>query len=201
MGTIQIRDGFDRETFSSTRWSGQITVDLNDIEQLRVTVSPDAPFRDVDMAVEGDPDGTDRLPFDRWWLLLAPLVLAVAFGAAVLVVGPAAFDTGRPGSAGLVAFGLLAALFSVSLLGTASLHEDVRRVADADVDWTPNPWLYHVGGALVLLAVRLAVGLPTAGPNALLEYLIGSFVVALAMSSLVVGPIYMLQRRRHLGVP
>ncbi|MFC7045879.1 hypothetical protein ACFQH6_11090 [Halobacteriaceae archaeon GCM10025711] len=117
-------------------------------------------------------------------------------------VGPAVLDTGRAGSAGLVAYGLLVPFFLVCLLGTLLLYEDSRRVRSANLGWRPNPWAYLLGGAVGL--VGLWAGPSLVGQSmgdSFVQLLVGAFVVALVMSSLLAGPVYLLQRSRHLGVP
>ena len=130
--------------------------------------------------------------------LLAPAGLALVYGVVALIAGGAVFDTGRPWPAGAVAFALLGFLFVVAGYGTVSVHDDARRVTRSRVDWRPNPWRYITAGAVALTGLQ-AVRFAVAGrvvPDPVPVYA-GTFVVALAVSSLVAGPLYLLQRLRH----
>lgn len=158
------------------------------------------PLRWAESAVPGDSGGTDRpilRPRDVV-ALLAPSTLAVVYGVLVFVFGANVLDTGRSWPASGVAFGLLGVLFLASAWGTIRLYDDARRVADADPTWRPNPWSYVLFGTLALLvlrAVQLAVdGRPLADP---VPVFAGTAVVSAAMSALVAGPLYLLQRLRH----
>ncbi|MFC7139698.1 hypothetical protein ACFQMA_07575 [Halosimplex aquaticum] len=130
--------------------------------------------------------------------LLAPTALAIVYGLVVLVAGGGVFATGQPLPGAGVAFGLLGALFAVAAHGTLRLYDDARTVARAAGDWRPNPWLYVANAALLLVglqAVRFAVaGQPVSAP---VPTYAGTLVVALPLSSLVAGPVYVAQRYRH----
>ncbi|WP_123537810.1 hypothetical protein [Halosimplex salinum] len=130
--------------------------------------------------------------------LLAPAALALVYAAVALAAGGAVFDTGRPFPGGAVAFASLGVLFVVSALGTLGLHDDARRVAGSRAEWRPNPWLYIGAGALVLTGLQ-AVRFAASGrvvPDPVPVYA-GTLAVALPVSSLLAGPVYLVQRLRH----
>lgn len=130
--------------------------------------------------------------------LLAPAGLAVVYGLLVLVFGAGVLDTGRPWPGAGVAFALLGALFLAAALGTVRLVDDAGAVREAAGDWRPDARRYVAAGALVLLALQAArfaaAGRPVPDP---VPVYAGTLVVALPCSSLVAGPIYLLQRYRH----
>ncbi|WP_436926928.1 hypothetical protein [Halosimplex amylolyticum] len=130
--------------------------------------------------------------------LLAPAALAVVYGLVVLVAGGGIFETGQPWPGAGVAFGLLGVLFAVAAHGTIRLYDDARRVARSAAEWRPNPWLYVANAALLLVglqAARFAVaGQSVSAP---VPTYAGALVVALPLSSLVAGPVYVAQRYRH----
>lgn len=133
-------------------------------------------------------------------LLIAPLAVGVALAGLGSISGTELLDTGRPGLGGARAFALLGTFLLVAAAGTAELYADARRIETSDVDWAPDPWRYIVTGAIVLLSYRafqLLAGAQTVDQPML--YLLGNFTVALALSSVVVGPLFLLQRWRYLG--
>lgn len=146
-----------------------------------------------------EPSGPD--PLVHWGVLVAPLLVTVAYGLPAALYGVGVFDTGTRGAGRLLAFGLLGTLLLVAAWSTARLYDDARWIAAGSTEWAPNPWLYIVGGAVAILCLRayqlLVLGYVVEQPGI---YLAGNFVVALALSSIVGGPAYALRRRRHLHV-
>lgn len=146
-------------------------------------------------------DATDEPSDEYAWLAALPL-LATFVGLLVgFVFGFGVFDTGTPGNANLAPYALLVPYFFAGLAGTLWLFRDADRRSAADADWQPNPWIYVLGGAAVLelyVAVPVFRGELTDG---VVSYLFGGFVLAAVLSSVVAGPVYLLQRHRHLDSP
>lgn len=139
---------------------------------------------------------SDPPAMTRWWLLIAPLVMGGVYLALVIAFGEELLRTGRPWPRGFVATILLVAFFLVCLGGTVRLYDDAIALRQADADWQPNPWHYLVGGGLVLMTYRVAqLTLFGRSVSNLVPYLAGSFIVALVLSSLVAGPVYLVVRR------
>lgn len=129
----------------------------------------------------------------RWWywiaaylvvaVLFVPFVAVAAFAFLVptIVVGPGSGPAvGAPIAVAALLFAFLVfvfvvAAFVVSVLLPVALYMDARRVAQADLDWEPDPVVY---GALGLL----------------------QFVVT-PLVGLVVALYYLYQRHEHVGVP
>jgi len=93
---------------------------------------------------------------------------------------------------------VLVPYFLVGLAGTLWLFHDAEQRADAGADWQPNPWLYVLGGACVLELYYLVPVLRGAVDPPVVPYLTGGFVVAVFLSAVVSGPVYLLARRRAL---
>lgn len=141
------------------------------------------------------PDDTARFA----WLAVLPAVATLAGIGVGLVVGFDVFDTTTPGPSRLYAYALLVPYFLLGVAGTRWLVEDATRLAAAGAAWQPNPWYYVLGGGLVLELYYLLPVLAGSGPaTADAAYLVGGFVVSLLLSSVVAGPVYVLQRRRRL---
>lgn len=143
--------------------------------------------------VDGIPDPP---AMNRWWLLIAPIVMGGVYLTLVVAFGEELLRTGRPWPHGFLATVLLVAFFLVCLGGTVRLYDDTIALRQADADWQPNPWHYLVGGGLVLMTYRGAqLTLLERSVSNMVPYLAGSFVVALVLSSLVAGPVYLVVRR------
>lgn len=146
-------------------------------------------------------DASDEPSDDYAWLAVVPFVATLLGLLVGAVFGFGVFDTGTPGDPNLAPYALLVPYFFAGLAGTLWLFRDAAELAAANAAWQPNPWAYVLGGALVLeLLVALPVlrGAVTAG---IVPYLFGGFVLAAVLSSVVAGPVYLLQRRRYLGTP
>lgn len=149
----------------------------------------------------GDQDARTDHPPAYGWLLLVPIA-ATAVGVAVgLAFGFDVFDPGPPGDISLLPYLVLVPYFLAGLAGTLWLLEDAARLAAADADWQPNPWLYVTAGALVLEAVVAAPVVRGDVTTGVVPYLAGGFVLAALLSSVVVGPVYFVMRRRALDAP
>lgn len=143
----------------------------------------------------GSPDDTARFAL----LAVLPAIATLAGVALGAVVGFGVFDTRTPGVGRAVAYALLVPYFLLGVAGTQWLYEDATRLTAASADWQPNPWYYVLGGGVVLELYYLVPVLSGAGPRTgVVAYLAGGFVLALALSSVVAGPVYAFQRRRHL---
>lgn len=148
----------------------------------------------------GRHDDADERPGSEYaWLALVPF-LATLVGLVVgAVFGFDVFDTGSPGDVDLLPYVVLVPYFLAGLAGTLWVFRDAGRLADANADWQPNPWLFVLGGAVVL---ELYVALPVLRgelTSGVVPYLAGGFVVAAVLSSVVAGPVYLLLRRRYVG--
>ncbi|WP_336035022.1 hypothetical protein [Halobacterium yunchengense] len=181
-------------------------------------VAADAPASDRDVAVStpdardgtelaADVDESGGGPGLRWaadetaWLLAVPFAATVAGALVGAVFGFGVFDTGTPGDVRLLPYVVIVPYFLTALAGTLWLVDDANRLADADADWQPNPWLYVAAGALVVeagFAVPVLAGDVTTG---VVQYLAGALALAGVLSSVVAGPVYLLARRRNLGAP
>lgn len=135
----------------------------------------------------------------RWWVLVAPLAGAVGLSAAAWSFEPNPLRTGTSPS-GLLAFAVLIPFFLVCVASTLAVIRDATRLRAAGAEWSPNPWHYVVPSAVVLTAIDAFPVIRSArGTEELIGFLAGSLVVALAASSILAGPAYLLQRRRRLG--
>lgn len=87
---------------------------------------------------------------------------------------------------------------TVGLAGTVWVVDDARRLAEHGASWQPDPWSYVAAGTLILVAALSwwfqGVSVDRLGP-----FLFGATVVAVVCSSVVVGPVYLLQRYRQVG--
>lgn len=190
MGSVEIRDGSDRDRYASTRWEGRVVLDLDDIDHPRVVLTGQAPFGDVEVERADCPPRDRPGRLDHAWLLVAPAVVAaVAVAAALAGAGGRASGPLRHVTVGV--------LFAVSLAGTLLLYDDANRVRRSVGEWRPNPWTYLVGGGLVLLLSRLASVAGGRIENAP-AFLAGSLVVAVVVSSVAAGPVYLYRRRRRV---
>ncbi|QLG48308.1 hypothetical protein [Natrinema halophilum] len=130
--------------------------------------------------------------------LLAPFIVSVVYVGLAALLGPGVFDTAASGFTQLGAYVLLGTLLHLSGYSTLQLYSDSRLLQDGDGRWQPNPWLYICGGALALVGVRageiLIAGRTVSEPTI---YFVGNAFVALPLASIVAGPIYWSNRRRH----
>lgn len=152
-------------------------------------------------ATEGSSDRPD--PSALADLPLTPIVgtvLTVAGLGAGLLVG---FDAYAPQSTALgSAARALAALGYVAAgtLGTLWIVDDARYLGATEAEWRPNPWAYvGAGAAVVGGAISWWFRESLAADFGLVPSLAGVAVVSVCLASVVVGPVYLLQRRRHLG--
>ncbi|WP_435346105.1 hypothetical protein [Haloarchaeobius sp. HRN-SO-5] len=134
----------------------------------------------------------------REWLLLAPAVIALAYLPLVLAFGQELLYTTRNGEPNLVGFALMAVLVAVSAFATGHLYDDAAYVSET-TDWTPNPLLYTAAGTAVVTAALVgrvvALGITLERP---VEFVGGTIIVAVLLSSVVECPAYVYQRRRHV---
>lgn len=137
---------------------------------------------------------------DRWWLLVAPLAMGGVYLGLVGAFGSRVLHTGRPWPHGAIAVLLLSSFLLVCLAGTLRLYDDAVALRGSGATWQPNPWHYVVGGAVVLTTARLfQLTVRDAAISRTVPSTVGSFVVALILSSLVAGPVYLVVRRYRLG--
>lgn len=138
---------------------------------------------------------------DHAWLAVLPFVATLVGLVVGAVLGFGVFDTGSSGNANLLPYVVLVPYFLAGLAGTLWLFRDAKRLAAANADWQPNPWLFVLGGAAVL---ELLVALPVLRgelTSGVVPYLVGGFVLAGVLSSVVAGPVYLALRRRYVGSP
>jgi hypothetical protein len=147
----------------------------------------------------GDRPRSEPMTLDHGWLLVAPLVGAVVLSAVSSLADPNPLQTGTS-AGGLLAFAVLIPFFLLCVGGTLALVRDAERLRAAGTDWSPNPW-YYVAPSAVALGVLHAYRLGGSGAadEAAVGLFVGSLVVALAASSILAGPAYLLQRRRRFG--
>ena len=132
----------------------------------------------------------------REWLLLAPAVVALAYLPLVVAFGQELLYTTHNGEPHLLGFGLMAVLVAVATIATGHLFDDAAHVAGT-TDWSPNPWLYTMVGTAVVTAALVGRVLVLEGmPGRPVEFVGGTVVVALLLSSVVACPVYVYRRRR-----
>ncbi|WP_232687101.1 hypothetical protein [Halobacterium zhouii] len=132
-------------------------------------------------------------------LAVLPAAATLAGVALGSVVGFGVFDTRTPGAGRAVAYALLVPYFLLGVAGTRWLYEDATRLRASGADWRPNPWHYVGGGGAVLALYYLVPVVNGGGPaTGVVAYLAGGFVLSLALSSVVAGPVYVLRRQRNL---
>lgn len=154
-----------------------------------------------DVGGRGDDPRTSDEGAAHGWLAVLPFaatLLGVAVGA---VFGFGVFATAGAGGLTPLPYVVLVPYFFAGLAGTLWLFEDAGRLAAADADWQPNPWPYVLGGGLVLEAVVAVPVLADGVTGPVVPALVGGFVVAALLSSVVAGPVYLLARHRALGAP
>lgn len=135
---------------------------------------------------------------ERRWLLWVPTVLAVVLKS----LAQAGFLAGPDAPAAWVLSAAVVWLtFGMALLGTLALYDDARWLASADADWHPSPWGYVGGGTVFVLALLLAPLALDPGAVLTVPAVAGAALVALPLSSLVAGPIYLAVRYRRLSEP
>lgn len=132
------------------------------------------------------------------WLAVAPFVLTVVGLVTGLLFGFGVFDTGTAANPTLLPYAFLVPYFLVGLAGTLWVYRDAERLAAADADWRPNPWLYVLGGACVLELYYLVPAVRGGVEPPVVPYLAGGFVLAVLLSAVVAGPVYLFARRRAL---
>lgn len=146
---------------------------------------------------ETEGDGSPRgVPAAAWELCL-PATLALSYLVVALAVGPSVFDVDRPGLGGVVALLALGALLLAGAWSTIRLFDDAAQRRARDGRTHPNAWHYAAIGVATILALRiLQLQLGAVTPAEPVPYLFGNAVVALPLSSIVAGPVYLLLRRR-----
>lgn len=146
-----------------------------------------------------DPDGSEPADLGRSWVLLAPPAVGVVLWSISVAVDPNPLRTGTS-PAGLLAFAVLIPFFLVCVAGTVAIYRDTARLRATATNWSPNPWHYFVPSAVALVVVRASLVVQRAGRvEGTVGFIVGTFVVALATSSILAGPAYFLQRHRRLG--
>lgn len=156
------------------------------------SVDQATPGHDVARPSGGSPSG--RL-LARRWLLWLPTLLA-------LVLKGIAASGGAVGSEStavwLVWVGSHWLTFGLALLGTIALYDDATWLAAVGADWRPNPWWYILGGALSAVPVLLAPLAIGGDIVTALPVVFGAALVALPLSSIVAGPLYLAVRTVRL---
>lgn len=217
MGQLEIHDDSGVRRYRLTGLDGERTLRVRwPSRQLALasgtpTASDDGPVASSEHSATRSASGAeqhDRGPNRRRgptaeyaWLAVLPFVATLVGLVVGAVLGFDVFDTGSPGAVNLLPYAFLVPYFLVGLAGTLWLFRDASRLAAADADWQPIPWVFVLAGATVLelvVAVPVLRGELTSG---VVPYLAGGYVLAGVLSSVVVGPVYLLLRRRHLGEP
>lgn len=143
-------------------------------------------------------------PPDRRFL--TPILGSVLTIVGLLVGSVVGFDLYAPGPTAAeqaLAYALLVPYYLVSVRGTLWLFDDAADLATTNASWQPDPWRYvalggGVAGAGIFAALATTGGL---GGAAAVTVAAGALFVGSLMASVVAGPLYLLQRRRHLGTP
>ena len=192
MGTLTVRDDGNEQTLY-TGWESDLVLERDGTGVPRVVVSSDAPFDPNDVPVqEASESALGPEPTNwPWALLVVPTVLALLLGALTAggVLSVAGLDTPLAFTAAAVSY--LAAVF-----GTLLILNDAAYLKHADAAWQPNPWLFVGGGALALVGISALFA-----PNLSMTALVGVLITAVAASSVVSGPVYLLLRARYSGLP
>lgn len=132
----------------------------------------------------------------HWGTLLAPAVIALSYALIDVLSSGDAFDVTAGGLTAVVSLGALGLFLLVAGFGTARLHADAGRITIGPTAWNPSPRRYIVGGGAVLsiawLVRQTVFAAGSVGPFSV----VGIAVVSLALSSVVAGPVYLLQRNR-----
>lgn len=205
MGTVTIHDGdsrhrltsLDDDTHADAAWPSRATTTSSPRavpDGGRTTAAADA-----DREFERGPNARGESRDEFAWLAVAPFALTVVGLLAGLAFGFGVFDTGTPGNADLSPYALLVPYFLVGLAGTLWVYRDAEHRAAAAAGWQPNPWVYVLGGAVVLELYFLAPVLRGEIEPPVVPYLAGGLVLATLLSAVVAGPVYLLARRRALG--
>jgi hypothetical protein len=200
MNTTALADDSAVATDTPPTWSELIARRLADVvDPIEDEADDPGTSAGFDRTVEqGGRSGSVSPEIDRRWVLVAPLAGAIALTAASSLVEPNPLRTGASAS-GLLAFAVLIPFFLVCVAGTLALVRDAARLRDAEADWSPNPWHYVAPSAVALAALHAyRVGWRVDGVEEAVGLVVGSLVVALAASSILAGPAYLLARRRRL---
>lgn len=199
MGEILIRDG-EREIRSFlTDWKGTIIVEVDDQGTPTLVVSTDAPFEAADVEVseqEIKPEHKGVLG-GSYWLLVAPTIAGLV-SVLLVVSGVATVDS--PG--GISHLPAVCFLFTLLIAGTTDLwiYNDARHLASMGAEWQPDPWRYFLAGGLLLTGGGvLWNGVATMVQTRLLA-LVGLSIASFAMAPVVIGPVYLYNRYRRIGL-
>lgn len=212
MGTVTIHDGNRTRRYELSGLHGDHSVDVTwparaeAVESStravtdggRTSAAADVGRADADREFGRGPSARSESYDEFSWLAVAPFVLTVVGLVAGLLFGFGIFDTGTTGDATLLPYAILVPYFLVGLAGTLWIYRDAERVADSNADWRPNPWLYVLGGACTLELYYLAPVVRGGVEPPVVPYLAGGFVLAVLLSAVVTGPVYLFVRRRAL---
>lgn len=143
-------------------------------------------------------------PPDRRFL--TPILGSVLTVVGLVVGSVVGFDLYAPGPTAVeqaLAYALLIPYYLASVRGTLWLFDDAADLATANATWQPDPWRYvalggGVAGAGIFAALATTGGFTGA---AAVTVAAGALLVGSLMASVVAGPLYLLQRHRHLGTP
>ncbi|AEN07273.1 hypothetical protein [Halolamina sp.] len=192
MGTLTVRDDETERTLY-TGWESDLVLERDGTGVPRVVVSSDAPFDPNDVPVQEASDdalGPEQTDWP-WALLVVPTVLAILLGALTAggVLSLAGLDTP-------LAFTAAALTYLGAVFGTLLILNDAAYLKNADAAWQPNPWLFVGGGGVALVGISTLLA-----PSLSMTALVGVLITAVAASSVVSGPVYLLLRDRYAGLP
>ncbi|WP_232700731.1 hypothetical protein [Halobacterium wangiae] len=208
MGTVTIQDDDSTRRYELRRLDGDHSVEVawpSGATATPVRAVPDGgrttaatEVGRTDREYGRDPGASSDTLDEFAWLAFAPFALTLVGLAAGLLFGFELFDTGTAGAPTLLPYVVLVPYFLVGLAGTLWLFRDARRLAATGADWQPNSWLYVLGGACVLELYYLVPVIRGEVEPPVVPYLAGGFVLAVLLSAVVAGPVYLLVRRRAL---
>ncbi|MEA5388401.1 hypothetical protein VB779_16070 [Haloarculaceae archaeon H-GB11] len=186
-GCVTIDDVNRRSVAIPTEWPHRLGISLSG-DGVDVALPGSSAVGSDDVRVRtGDQQSHEIASPNQWLFWILPTALGV-LTVALSSLGPTIPS---------VVVGVCYALTLLTgVAGTVVLYDDARALGEADGDWSPNPWAYVVGGA-VGVSVAFAV---LSGTSGSLAAVFGTYVLGLAVASVVVGPVYFVRRLRHVGL-
>lgn len=182
---------------TTDRFTGEITIEIADGREPRI----------IGAAVDTEPAEGTGATLDLghtgryWWLALLPLVFVVATGAVTAIsrVSRWAVEWAPLGFPPVYLF--VTILLGLGVIGTFWIRTDAKALRTLGSDWQPDEGRYLGAGAIVLATIAtFYVGSFSTPLSRLAGLFLGFCFIGVLVASVVVGPVYLLNRHRHIGI-